>query len=193
MAIIYTYPTVFPEANDILLGTEKNATLRNPTKNFLVSDLARYIINTFNGTTLKIPLFFDTTDPITGITYSELKDSIISQDAYPGGAKIVIAGTLEAKWALEDSTGSKGTAGQLLSSTGTETRWIDNPGAGTGIFNNASALVWTITHNGTWGPYPAVTVVNNNDIEHFGEVEYLSNTQLKITFSATFAGKAYLN
>ena len=86
MAIIYTYPTVFPEANDILLGTEKNATLRNPTKNFLVSDLARYIINTFNGTTLKIPLFFDTTDPITGITYSELKDSIISQDAFPGGS-----------------------------------------------------------------------------------------------------------
>ena len=35
MAIIYTYPTVFPEADDILLGTEKNATLRNPTKNFL--------------------------------------------------------------------------------------------------------------------------------------------------------------
>ena len=193
MAIIYTYPTVFPEANDILLGTEKNATLRNPTKNFLVSDLARYIVNTFSGTSLTIPLFFTTTDPITGVTYSELKDSIISQDAYPGGAKIVIAGTLEAKGALEDSTGSKGTAGQLLSSTGTETRWIDNPGAGTGIFNNASALVWTITHNGTWGPYPAVTVVNNNDIEMFGEVEYLSNTQLKITFSATFAGTAYLN
>ena len=29
MAIIYTYNTVIPEANDILLGTEKNATLRN--------------------------------------------------------------------------------------------------------------------------------------------------------------------
>ena len=102
MAIIYTYPTVFPEANDILLGTEKNATLRNPTKNFLVSDLARYIINTFNGTTLTIPLFFDTTDPITGVTYSELKDSIISQDAFPGGAQITIAGTLQATGAFKD-------------------------------------------------------------------------------------------
>ena len=34
---------------------------------------------------------------------------------------------------------------------------------------------------------------NNNDIEQIGEVEYLSTTQLQITFSATFAGKAYLN
>ena len=193
MAIIYTYPTVFPEANDILLGTEKNATLRNPTKNFLVSDLARYIINTFNGTSLKIPVFLDTTDPITGITYSELKDSIISQDALPGGSQITIAGTIQATGAIKDSSGSTGTAGQILSSTGTKTAWITNPGAGTGIFPNASALVWTINHNGTWGPYPSVTVVNNNDIEQFGEVEYLSNTQLKITFSATFAGTAYLN
>ena len=193
MAIIYTYPTVFPEANDILLGTEKNATLRNPTKNFLVSDLARYIINTFNGTSLKIPVFLDTTDPITGITYSELKDSIISQDALPGGSQITIAGTIQATGAIKDSSGSTGTAGQILSSTGTQTAWITNPGAGTGIFPNASALVWTINHNGTWGPYPSVTVVNNNDIEQFGEVEYLSTTQLRITFSATFAGKAYLN
>ena len=44
MAIIYTYPTVFPQANDILLGTEKDASLRNPTKNFLVSDLSKFII-----------------------------------------------------------------------------------------------------------------------------------------------------
>tara|TARA_Y100000022_G_C13176803_1_gene341363 strand:- start:144 stop:725 length:582 start_codon:yes stop_codon:yes gene_type:complete len=193
MAIIYTYPTVFPEANDILLGTEKNATLRNPTKNFLVSDLARYIINTFNGTTLKIPLFFDTTDPITGITYSELKDSIISQDAFPGGSQITVTGTLQATGAIKDSTGSTGTNGQVLSSTGTKTAWVDPAGAGTGVFPNASATIWTINHNGQWGPYPAVTVVNNNDIEHFGEVEYLSTTQLRITFTATFAGKAYLN
>ena len=193
MAIISTYPTVFPEANDILLGTEKNATLRNPTKNFLVNDLARFIINTFNGTSLKLPLFFDTTDPITGITYSELKDSIISQDAFPGGSQITIQGTLSVTGAMKDSAGNTGANGQILSSTGAGTAWITNPGAGTGVFPNASALVWNITHNGTWGPYPSVTVVNNNDIEHFGEVEYLSTTQLKITFSATFAGTAYLN
>ena len=140
-----------------------------------------------------MPVFFDVTDPVTGQTHSELRDSIISQDAVPGGTQITIAGTLQATGALKDSSGSTGNAGQVLSSTGTKTKWIDSPGAGSGVFQNVSALVWTITHNGTWGPYPSVTVVNNNDIEHFGEVEYLSTTQLKITFSATFAGTAYLN
>ena len=65
--------------------------------------------------------------------------------------------------------------------------------AGTGVFPNASALVWTVNHAGKWGPYPSVTVVNNNDIVIFGEVEYITTTQLTITFSATFAGTAYLN
>ena len=193
MAIIYTYPTVFPEADDILLGTEKNATLRNPTKNFKVSDLASYIITTFGGTNLKVPLFFDVTDPLTGKVTTQLRDTIITQDAYPGGSQITIAGTLQATGPIKDSAGNTGTNGQILSSTGTGTSWIDQTGAGTGVFPNISALVWNITHNGTWGPYPAVTVVNNNDIEHFGEVEYLSTTQLRITFTATFAGKAYLN
>ena len=193
MAIIYTYPTVIPQADDILLGTEKDASLRNPTKNFLISDIAKVIISTFNGTSKVIPVFLDVTDPSTGKTNSELRDSIISQDAVPGGSQITITGTLQVTGAIKDSAGNTGNNNQILSSTGTGTSWIDAPGAGTGVFPNASALVWTITHNGTWGPYPAVTVVNNNDIEHFGEVEYLSNTQLKITFSATFAGTAYLN
>ena len=90
MAIIYTYPTVFPQANDILLGTEKDASLRNPTKNFLVSDLAKFIITTFNGTSKTIPVFLDVTDPVTGQTHSELRDSIISQDAVPGGSQITV-------------------------------------------------------------------------------------------------------
>lgn len=193
MAIIYTYPTVIPQADDILLGTEKDASLRNPTKNFLISDIAKVIISTFNGTSKVIPVFLDVTDPSTGKTNSELRDSIISQDAVPGGSQITVTGTLQVTGAIKDSAGNTGNNNQILSSTGTGTSWIDAPGAGTGVFPNASALVWTITHNGTWGPYPAVTVVNNNDIEHFGEVEYLSNTQLRITFSATFAGTAYLN
>ena len=68
MAIIYTYPTVVPEESDILLGTEKNATLRNPTKNFEIGEIAKFIIDSVDGTSLDIPLFFDVTDPITGLT-----------------------------------------------------------------------------------------------------------------------------
>tara|TARA_Y100000114_G_C11758242_1_gene328101 strand:- start:1442 stop:2029 length:588 start_codon:yes stop_codon:yes gene_type:complete len=195
MAIIYTYPTVIPEASDILLGTETNATLRQPTKNFKVSELAKFIIDSVSGTSLDVPLFFDVTDPTTGLTQTTLVNSIMSQDANPAGTTITVAGnlevtgTLEVDAALQDSTGSTGTANQQLVSTGTATQWKTQ----TGIFAHASALVWTITHNGEWGPYPSVTVINNNDVVLFGEVEYLSTTQLKITFSATFAGTAYLN
>ena len=200
MAIIYTYPTVIPEATDILLGTEKNATLRNPTKNFQLDEIAKFIIDTVSGTSLDIPLFFDVTDPVTGLTQTTLVDSIISQNASPGGTKLTVAGNLEVTGdldldsGLKDSTGSTGAANQVLTSTGAgKTTWATPSGAGTGIFPNASALVWTINHGGTWGPYPSVTVINNNDIVLYGEIEYISTTLLTITFSATFAGTAYLN
>ncbi len=70
---------------------------------------------------------------------------------------------------------------------------LSDADGGTGVFPNVSALVWTIDHAGDWGPYPSVTVVNNNDIVMYGNVEYITTTQLTITFSATFAGTAYLN
>jgi hypothetical protein len=73
MAIIYTYNTVLPGASDILLGTEVGATLRNPTKNFNIGDIARFIIDSVNGTTLTLPLFFDVTDPITGLVQTTLE------------------------------------------------------------------------------------------------------------------------
>jgi len=192
MAIIYTYPIATPQSTDILLGTEKDATLRNPTKNFLVSDIADYIISTFAGTSLKVPIFLDELRP-DGTTVTTLTDSIMTQNASPGGTILTIAGNLSVTGTYTDSTGSVGTAGQVLSSTATATAWVDAAGAGTGIFPNASALVWTINHAGTWGPYPSVTVINNNDIVLYGEIEYISTTLLTITFSATFAGTAYLN
>ncbi len=189
MAIIYTYETTFPESDDLLLGTERNATLRQPTKNFKVSDLAKFIINTFNGTGLTLPLFFDVTDPVTGRTDTELRDSILSQNAYPGGNTLTVAGNISVTGSIIDSTGSSGTANQQLTSSVTGTAWKDQ----TGIFPNATALVWTINHNGNWGKYPSVTVINNNNVVLYGEVKYITDTQLTITFSAGFAGTAYLN
>jgi len=199
MAIIYTYPTATPQASDMLIGTDKDASLRNPTKNFLISDIADYIINTFSGTSLKVPIFLDETRP-DGSIVTTLTDSIMTQDASPGGTKLTVAGTLEVTGdldldsGLKDSTGSTGAANQVLTSTGAgKTAWATQTGAGTGSFPNASALVWTINHAGAWGPYPSVTVVNINDVVLYGEVEYQSTTQLTITFSAAFAGTAYLN
>lgn len=60
------------------------------------------------------------------------------------------------------------------------------------IHNQPSASAeWTITHN--LGKFPSVSVVDSSGAEVIGEVEYLTDTQLKVKFSAAFSGKAYLN
>ena len=53
-----------------------------------------------------------------------------------------------------------------------------------------ASTTWTITH--TLGGKPSVTIVDSADTHVFGEVQYLSNTQVVVTFSAAFSGKAYL-
>jgi|TARA_X000001382_G_scaffold107456_1_gene83137 hypothetical protein len=192
MAIIYTYATTFPESDDLLLGTERNATLRQPTKNFKVSDLAKFIINTFNGTDLTIPLFFDITDPATGRVDTELRDSILSQNAYPNGNTLTVAGNLVVTGTFTDSTGSVGTAGQLLSSTVTGTKWVADAGDKTFVFNQAiPSATWTINH--TLDKFPSITVVSTANQVVIGDAAYTSTTQVVITFTAGFAGKAYLN
>jgi len=191
MAIIYTYETAFPESDDLLLGTERNATLRQPTKNFKVADLAKFIINTFNGTDLTIPLFFDITDPKTGRVDTELRDSILSQNAYPGGNTITIAGNLKVVNAIQDSNSSPGTLGQVLSSTVTGTQWITAPGTTFTFTQAVPSNTWVILHN--LNKFPSVTAVSTANQVAIGDVVYNNTNQLTITFSAGFAGKAYLN
>ena len=53
-----------------------------------------------------------------------------------------------------------------------------------------ASTTWTITH--TLGGKPQVTIVDSADTHVFGEVQYLSNSQVMVTFSAAFSGKAYL-
>ena len=54
----------------------------------------------------------------------------------------------------------------------------------------AAAATWVITHS--LGGKPTVTIVDSADTHVFGEVQYNSNTQVTVTFSAAFSGKAYL-
>jgi hypothetical protein len=54
-----------------------------------------------------------------------------------------------------------------------------------------AAAVWDITHN--LSKYPSVTVVDSAGDECEGAVEYLGANALRVTFSAPFAGTAYLN
>ena len=53
-----------------------------------------------------------------------------------------------------------------------------------------ASTTWTINH--TLGGKPQVTIVDSADTHVFGEVQYLSNTQVVVTFTAAFSGKAYL-
>ena len=192
MAIIYTYNTVLPALDDILLGTEKDATLRNPTKNFKISDLAKFIIDSVNGTNLAVPLFFDVTDPITGLTQTTLVDSILTQNANPGGTTLTIAGNLYVTGALRDSTNKPGALGEVLKSTVTGTEWGLVSGSTEVIpFNNVATI--TATHTGALGNFPSITVVNNNNIIIYGEVAYVNTTQLTVTFASAQTGNLYLN
>lgn len=54
----------------------------------------------------------------------------------------------------------------------------------------SASTTWTITH--TLGGKPQVTVVDTGDNVVHGDVQYLSNTQIVCSFSAAFAGYAYL-
>lgn len=191
MAIIYTYNTVLPALDDILLGTEKDATLRNPTKNFKVSDLAKFIIDSVNGTNLTVPLFFDVTDPITGLTSTTLADSILTQNANPGGTTLTIAGNISITGTLADSNASVGTNGQVLTSTVTGIAWADNVQATFEFTQGVPATTWNITHD--LNKFPSITVIDTGNTVVTGEYNYTSNKTVTLTFSAAFAGKAYLN
>ena len=192
MAIIYTYNTVLPESSDILLGTEISSTLRNPTKNFKISDLAKFIIDSVNGTDLTVPLFLDVADPITGVVQTTLADSIMTQNANPGGTTLTIAGTLSVTGAFRASDGKPGSQGQVLKSTVTGTEW-GAVNSTTEVINFNNVALVTANHTGALGTFPSVTVVNNNNIVLFGEVRYITTTQITITFATPQSGNVYLN
>ena len=192
MAIIYTYNVALPESSDILLGTEKSATLRNPTKNFRIGDLAKFIIDSVNGANLTVPLFFDVFDVATGLTQTTLVDSIMTQDVNPNGTTLAITGNLYITGALRDSTNKPGTIGQVLKSTVTGTAW-GTVNSTTEIIAFTNVALVTANHTGALGTFPSVTVVNNNNIVLFGEVRYITTTQITITFATPQSGNVYLN
>jgi hypothetical protein len=54
-----------------------------------------------------------------------------------------------------------------------------------------AASVWYVEHN--LAKFPSVSVVSDDNTQVFGEVEYVDNNNLIITFNAAFSGKAYMN
>lgn len=50
---------------------------------------------------------------------------------------------------------------------------------------------WNVLHN--LNRYPAVTVVDSGGTVVFGDIQYVSENQVKIIFTSEFSGKAYLS
>ena len=86
-----------------------------------------------------------------------------------------------------------------LSATGTpdntkflrgDNTWIEADK--TFIFNQAvSATTWNIAHN--LGKFPSITVVDTGNTAVNGQYDYIDDNNIVLTFTAPFAGKAYLN
>lgn len=56
---------------------------------------------------------------------------------------------------------------------------------------SASASTWTVTHN--LGFFPSVSVVDSGGTTVIGDVSYITEHQVSISFSAAFGGKAYFS
>lgn len=56
---------------------------------------------------------------------------------------------------------------------------------------NSASATWTITHN--LNCFPSVMVVDSAGSVVYGNIEYLDANSLRLTFVASFGGKAYLN
>ena len=53
------------------------------------------------------------------------------------------------------------------------------------------SATWTITHN--LGKFPSVSVVDSANTQVYGNVDYINDNSLTLTFTSAFSGKAYLN
>lgn len=95
------------------------------------------------------------------------------------GTKLGVKRENETQYAYVDLEGPKGDTGP--------------PGMAVTYTHNqiSPASTWTITHD--TGKYPAVAIVDSGGNVVIGEIQYMSENQLKVTFTAAFAGKAYLN
>ena len=55
----------------------------------------------------------------------------------------------------------------------------------------SASSTWTVTHN--LNKFPSVTIVDSNEEQIFGVVDYQSANTIVLTFSDAISGKAYLN
>lgn len=79
--------------------------------------------------------------------------------------------------------GNSGTPQDFLDSLGVDKHYVHT--------QNISSNEWVINHK--LNKFPSVTVVDSADVIVLGEIQYIDKDNVKITFSSSFGGKAYLN
>jgi hypothetical protein len=147
MAIIYSYPEkTTPAGGDFLVITdsEQPAPNKNRTKSLTIDNLANYVVTstsgiTGSGTLNTIAMFTPDGQKIGDsiITQASLGQAINVNTNLFVSDDLSVTGSIETNSGLtvtEDATfsstitagGGTGTAGQVLSSTGTGVEWVDN-------------------------------------------------------------------
>jgi len=175
------YPNESPVSlSDYLIGTE-TTTGDLETKTFTISGMFGLILD---GTSYNLPLFYADS---SGVTATKMVDSIISQSSdtatlatVNGSLSItsntttntaVISNNLELDGTVTDYSGSTGTSGQLLSSTGTgETSWVDPIASGLDFID-----AWDASVGGGGSPDltdPALQIPGNYYIVSDGGTAY---------------------
>ena len=186
MAIIYSYPKVTsPLATDVLVLTDTSLTAgkrKNKTKSLAMSDLASYVVSstsgiTGSGTLNTIPIFtgsttigdsFMTYDPASSF-FNISKRLSIDGDLSVSGRGEFSGAYLRISCPLQDGSNLSGTAGQVLSSTGAQTSWVDP----------SAAITKLIPYFQTATPGGSDTYTQSNNIVDFdwsggsGTYEYI--------------------
>lgn len=89
-------------------------------------------------------------------------------------------------------SGSAETFGAKMTETpASMTASMKETGGGSTHKQAQAAKVWTVAHN--LGKRPAVTVVDSAGTVVIGEVDYLDDNTVRLTFCAAFSGTAYFN
>ena len=116
-----------------------------------------------------------------------MSHKITGYDTFQGTIVGKITATGKSAYELWLDQGNTGTVQDFLSSLGDKTFVYKQ---------QIAASEWVITHS--LNKYPSVTVVDTASTVVYGDVEYVSKNELKITFKegnqlTAFSGEAYLN
>lgn len=107
---------------------------------------------------------------ITALHHSALRDALLAVES-----KLGIGATTPA-------------TGKQIVGTATGSAWMDRSYR---HVQNVAGTVWNVNHN--LSCRPSVTIVDSAGTVVIGDIEYLDDNNVRLTFAAAFGGEAYLN